>query len=194
MKTLLNCDAVFESLTAGPIVHGSETAKSLEEHIADCEECRRLADAFRPATHLIHEAMSWEQRANLPNYSPMDEFTSRVMAQIEVLPKTKSAHTRRMGVGLCVVVTGLLFLLWSQTTAEHSVPTHDPKVALESLQLPVACFDRPGQTEDAVLHPSSAEGETVFLCCTSCHNSSLNSSPRISQNMSKLIAACTSCH
>lgn len=194
MNTLHTCDDVFESLTAGPIIRGSETAAAIDEHIATCEDCRRLADAFRPATHLIHEAMSVEQRDGLPSYSPEDEFTSRVMAQIEVLPKPREnqSRIRRLSIGLSVVATGLLLLLWSQTTAGNKA-IGNTTAALDSLELSESCIEVAQET-DMVAGLNGANHDRVYLCCTSCHNSSQASAKLISKNMSQLIAACNSCH
>ena len=36
MKTLLNCDAVFDVLTAGPFPTGDRADQSIQQHLAAC--------------------------------------------------------------------------------------------------------------------------------------------------------------
>lgn len=63
-----HCDDIFEILTSGPFPRGAEGDESVERHIASCHECRRLAEAMRPATNLFHETLSESESANLPRY------------------------------------------------------------------------------------------------------------------------------
>ncbi|HEV7281961.1 MAG TPA: hypothetical protein VGN57_17295 [Pirellulaceae bacterium] len=69
------CDQVFERLTRGPFPGGpfadgstSDPAEDarVERHLACCHDCRRLAEALRPAVDLFHEAL--ERTDDLPRY------------------------------------------------------------------------------------------------------------------------------
>jgi hypothetical protein len=65
----MNCDLVFEVLTRGPFPSGEPTDASVERHLARCHECRRLAEALRPAVELFHEALADDEDArSLPGY------------------------------------------------------------------------------------------------------------------------------
>lgn len=70
------CDQVFERLTRGPFPGGpfadgstSDPAEDarVERHLACCHDCRRLAEALRPAVELFHEAL--ERTDDLPRYA-----------------------------------------------------------------------------------------------------------------------------
>jgi hypothetical protein len=67
-RLLLNCDQVFEVLTRGPFPTGLEGDESVEHHLRACHDCRRLAEALRPAVELLHEAFSAEEAIDLPEY------------------------------------------------------------------------------------------------------------------------------
>jgi hypothetical protein len=65
----MNCDLVFEILTRGPFPSGDPTDASVELHLSRCHDCRRLAEALRPAVELFHETLSAEEEAgSLPGY------------------------------------------------------------------------------------------------------------------------------
>ena len=67
MPHWITCDEVFDVLTRGPFPTGSEDGvdDAVELHISGCHECRQLAEALRPAVHLLQEAMAEE---GLPTY------------------------------------------------------------------------------------------------------------------------------
>jgi hypothetical protein len=67
-RLLLNCDQVFEVLTRGPFPSGDPQDEAVERHLRACHECRRLAEALRPAVALMHEAVSSEEAEQLPEY------------------------------------------------------------------------------------------------------------------------------
>jgi hypothetical protein len=67
-KTLLNCDQVFEVLTRGPFPTGEPEDDAVERHLRACHECRRLAEALRPAVALLHEAIETDEATALPEY------------------------------------------------------------------------------------------------------------------------------
>lgn len=68
MKLLVNCDQVFDVLTRGPFPTGDASDEAVEQHLRACHDCRRLAEALRPAVALLHEAVGSEQALSLPEY------------------------------------------------------------------------------------------------------------------------------
>ena len=74
------CDDVFDALTAGPLQVGSGTAYAVERHLADCESCRDLAHALRPARHLLHESLPDDQQVNLPQFLTQQDMVEGIMA------------------------------------------------------------------------------------------------------------------
>lgn len=68
MKLLVNCDQVFDVLTRGPFPTGESSDEAVEQHLRGCHDCRRLAEALRPAVALLHEAVGGDQALSLPEY------------------------------------------------------------------------------------------------------------------------------
>jgi hypothetical protein len=68
MKLLVNCDQVFDVLTRGPFPTGEASDEAVEQHLRACHDCRRLAEALRPAVALLHEAVGSDQAFSLPEY------------------------------------------------------------------------------------------------------------------------------
>jgi len=64
----MNCDQVFDILTRGPFPTGHESDAAVERHLGSCTECRRLADALRPALDLFRESIPAEESHDLPGY------------------------------------------------------------------------------------------------------------------------------
>lgn len=64
----MNCDQVFDILTRGPFPTGTPCDLGVESHLARCPECRRLAEALRPALELFQEAIAPEESRDLPGY------------------------------------------------------------------------------------------------------------------------------
>jgi hypothetical protein len=67
-RLLLNCDQVFDVLTRGPFPTGQPEDEAVEQHLRACHECRRLAEALRPAVAVMHEAVAADQAIDLPEY------------------------------------------------------------------------------------------------------------------------------
>jgi hypothetical protein len=67
-RLLLNCDQVFDVLTRGPFPTGSPDDEGVEHHLRACHDCRRLAEALRPAVSLLHEAVAADEALDLPEY------------------------------------------------------------------------------------------------------------------------------
>lgn len=68
MKRTIDCDQVFEILTRGPFPSGESTDTAVEMHLIACHECRRLAEALRPAVDLFRENVSASEIEDLPSY------------------------------------------------------------------------------------------------------------------------------
>jgi hypothetical protein len=64
----MNCDQVFDVLTRGPFPTGSPSDHEVELHLLDCNDCRQLAEALRPAIELFEEAVTIEESRTLPGY------------------------------------------------------------------------------------------------------------------------------
>jgi len=105
----MNCDQVFDVLTRGPFPTGSDIDQPVERHLAVCHDCRRLAEALRPAVELFHEALSVEESGSLPAYQSAEVGADAVQLSVlidealatplgEAAPRTveKSARRRRL--------------------------------------------------------------------------------------------------
>jgi len=64
----MTCDDVFDLLTRGPFPSGGPGDEQVEDHLAYCTECRRLATALQPAMELFQESIGPEESAGLPGY------------------------------------------------------------------------------------------------------------------------------
>ncbi|MBI3837367.1 MAG: hypothetical protein HY288_05475 [Planctomycetia bacterium] len=64
----MNCDQVFDILTRGPFPTGTPCDTGVEAHLNSCSECRRLAEALRPALELFQEAVGPDESRDLPGY------------------------------------------------------------------------------------------------------------------------------
>jgi hypothetical protein len=64
----MNCDQVFDVLTRGPFPTGTSCDEPVEAHLNECPECRRLAEALRPALELFQETVDPEESRDLPGY------------------------------------------------------------------------------------------------------------------------------
>jgi hypothetical protein len=64
----MNCDQVFDILTRGPFPTGTACDTPVEAHLNACRDCRRLAEALRPALELFQEAVGPEESRDLPGY------------------------------------------------------------------------------------------------------------------------------
>lgn len=65
---MIQCDEVFDILTRGPFPTGAPSDGIVELHLAQCESCRQLAEALRPALELFQEAVTPEESRTLPSY------------------------------------------------------------------------------------------------------------------------------
>lgn len=65
---MIHCDEVFEILTRGPFPTGAPSDGIVEAHLHQCDGCRQLAEALRPAIELLQEAIAPEESSDLPRY------------------------------------------------------------------------------------------------------------------------------
>ena len=65
---MIHCDEVFEILTRGPFPTGAPSDGIVEAHLHQCDGCRQLAEALRPAIELLQEAIAPEESGDLPRY------------------------------------------------------------------------------------------------------------------------------
>ncbi|MFO0871874.1 MAG: hypothetical protein U0935_23360 [Pirellulales bacterium] len=208
MTRFLSCDEVFEQLTGTLCSRANEAvevAEQLDEHLAVCPECRRLAETLRPAVELL-------QDGSLP-VALWDKSWSvdweRMPARVEVAPEAGMRPDRResrsaSGVSpsswqlVAVALLGALMggwwmqatrgpaegeaghRSWSGWGVEHS----DDSWSVASLGLAEAC--RPSG------RVSSAETGHVQSCCSRCHASQSPHAPPV--EFSRLVVACLTCH
>ena len=78
----MNCDHVFEILTRGPFPTSSSIDAGVEEHLAECAECREMAEALRPAVNLFHESLSMDESDSLPGYQGELPLLDRVVTAV----------------------------------------------------------------------------------------------------------------
>ncbi len=64
----MDCDQVFMVLTRGPFPTGAPTDELVEDHLEECADCWRLAEALRPALELFQEAIPPIESRDLPGY------------------------------------------------------------------------------------------------------------------------------
>jgi hypothetical protein len=95
----MNCDQVFDVLTRGPFPTGTACDPPVEAHLSVCPECRRLAEALRPALELFQEAIGPEESRDLPGYwcaVTADRPQPAVSIARDVAPRRAAApHERR---------------------------------------------------------------------------------------------------
>lgn len=194
MKTATNCDETFDRLTAGRLDGNDETTRAIRAHLRECDSCRGIADALRPALHLIHEALPQEERDGLPTYVPDDDVAERIMQHVR--SASRSDHQASKGVGfrgsksvwsIVAFAAAVLAISWFQTSAVE--PTAEQVPAITKADLASACF--------ALSRPDASDVSSVpqraIDCCTKCHVAT--SDLRISKaGMRKVAIACQQCH
>ena len=152
MKTLFTCDEVFELLTAAPIPTDSDEADAIREHNKTCDSCRQLADALRPACHLIHEALPRDSRTGLPAFEVDEQTVTKVMSQLDALPSHNVdsggrtlSKTMAFVMGLAAMLT--IMLLWRSLPAENS-RVANASIPLHEMSLPMSCLPSAAKSAD----------------------------------------------
>jgi len=92
----MNCDQVFDILTRGPFPTGTDCDEPVEAHLNECPECRRLAEALRPALELFQEAVDPEESRDLPGYWSAAATDALAVASAT---EVESRHAAQSGTG-----------------------------------------------------------------------------------------------
>lgn len=166
MKLLLNCDQVFDVLTRGPFPTGDASDEPVEHHLRACHECRRLAEALRPAVELMHESLGPDAAVDLPEYQGVlaavehsvatDQIQKPTPLAVRKLPRRAAPSRRKFDaaqffgalrlIAAVVLVTAIGTLLWGlATTSKDGAPRREiaaagPRPA--STRLPIRFDDR----------------------------------------------------
>lgn len=98
-RVMIQCDEVFEILTRGPFPTGAASDSLVEAHLTRCADCRRLAEALRPAMVAAPEAVAPEEGINLPCYGGV------LAGQPPQRPYARSSRTSRNAGTLLGAVT-----------------------------------------------------------------------------------------
>ncbi len=222
MKTLLNCDDVFDVLTAGPFPSGEQSDQQVQQHLETCVDCRSLAESLRPACGLLHEALSAGERTGLPVYLADNNQISEIMHRVRSEP---IAQTHASGPSVkqvlvwnslaATVVLLLLFpwLLGGQESTHVIAHGGNAREALLGMTLPADCLQVAMAGRHKILHPAMSAGDDCeschevgsveihgnpvhaldYFCCTECHFVSSAKRPQVN-DVARLIAACQTCH
>lgn len=102
-RAMIHCDEVFDILTRGPFPTGAPSDGIVESHLGHCDDCRRLADALRPALELLQEAVTPEESRTLPRYGgsstcEADPWNHAASAGSKTLVATRRFAVRRPAV------------------------------------------------------------------------------------------------
>ncbi|MEX0676348.1 MAG: hypothetical protein WD063_04695 [Pirellulales bacterium] len=91
----MNCDQVFDVLTRGPFPTGTPCDVPVEAHLCACPQCRRLAEALRPALELFQESVDPEESRDLPGY--WSAVASDRQAVVSFAPEVEPQRASRVG-------------------------------------------------------------------------------------------------
>ncbi len=192
MKTALKCDEVFDLLTAGPLDEAeSNQAAGVDEHLLECDSCRNLAEAMRPALHILHESLPPEQLEGLPVYLSADDLAVReIMRQVRSAPTVRPERGRLTTTLLWLVASAACLLIgtWIYNSSVSVSSANEPS-SLASMSLPPACTE----PLDAELDHEQTEIANKYECCTRCHNSSTKTLEDHTK-LSSILLACQHCH
>jgi hypothetical protein len=93
---MILCDEVFDILTRGPFPTGAPSDGIVESHLTQCDGCRQLAEALRPAVELFQEAVTPEESRTLPAYWGESSSNLTPWLSIEkIAPSQVAQRTRR---------------------------------------------------------------------------------------------------
>jgi predicted anti-sigma-YlaC factor YlaD len=184
MKTLLDCDQVFDVLTRQNFPSGSDDDNAVELHLQGCHECRQLAEALRPAVGLLHESLFEDESRELPSYQSDEEvdLTARIMQQVchvEVRQPQRWFSSEQLSAALAVVIVAtaaVCAMAWQGSSqapgdgrdAIASSALVSKSIQLASLNVSEACL-LPAAV-DARNNSSVSFDSARYQCCTSCHS------------------------
>jgi hypothetical protein len=187
MKSVIDCESVFERLTRAPFPSGGSHDDDTELHLQVCHDCRSLAEALRPAIGLFHESL--EDDESLPKYN------GRLLA-VSANEFIGSGERNRFG-ALLVAGAAACALAWlgflanfrgpvDRDISNHHSATPDANGVslLLAMRLPNSCMKN-----DSL----AAAENSHFRCCTECHRFQ-GTVPVTSAALRALHTACSACH
>jgi hypothetical protein len=205
MKAVLTCDHVFDVLTREPFPSGGVDDEVVESHLAVCHECRQLAEAFRPAVGLFHEALSAGFDNELPMYrGRLKSITQTPPEKLLFTPRrvecsrSEQRHSltrRSLAIAASLVLVGsvVVAMLVALPRTGDSVPAASTVRATQDRDYTLlATLEIPGNCR-SLLEYSDRALVTEFVCCTKCHHAT---SRVASTNLAigRTSAACAACH
>lgn len=226
----LSCDSVFDVLTRGPYPAVSSEAnrddetntdlhQSVDQHLAACHDCRKIAEALRPATRLIHEVMSAEAaaglpvfRTDLPQLNQSGEMTLLVDRPAEALTSLSSTGRavsrsnfiiRFATIAACLLVGCIVgFGLRGGPGSDTPPESSGGVVIFEQGDSPnmvvvtdLAQLNLDEQCHRQVVytqHPTEGELNNEFDCCTRCHRS--HGDTAATNRTTVIASSCVACH
>ncbi|HUY35314.1 MAG TPA: hypothetical protein VMV69_21395 [Pirellulales bacterium] len=218
---MIHCDDVFDILTRGPFPTGAVSDGAVESHLSRCAECRRLAEALRPAIALFREAVTPEESQGLPSYGghwradadggPNGEFDDS--AEPLPLPRHGAAPRQmRFSARLCAqavpwaaaVLVGIALTIWlpragtspdARLTEARWRLDQTPSQWLFEHNARKACYDASPPVHSIVARLNGGEPSATVrvACCKGCH---ADANPRGNGYVraNELLATCVACH
>jgi hypothetical protein len=216
----VNCDDVFEILTRGPFPAGCSTDEAVEQHLAACAECARLARALEPALELVHEALDPEEAADLPEYwgrlarepgtqlkldrEPVAAAAPALQPRPEEIAQPAPVDTpaHRSSILAALAVAALLMLVVGVTIGRLT----RPDVRLQAAPVPVTISSLPaepltveslGLAAACLEQPTSREDSAAVglpLSATALEERATGVDRRLTLPNGHALACCTSCH
>lgn len=209
----MNCDLAFDLLTRGPVPAGdADTDAALERHLAACHDCRRLAEAMRPAVDLFHETMSEQDVESLPCYwgalPIVAEGGQRVaVADVPVVSTRRQVRDRRTAavgrgsVWPLVAVGAACVMLGAGLMALRDIPQRNATVDTTRAVTALRLVDERSEqrlvalgAKDECRPTFAVSGTTGHLlqCCSVCHTADPTSSAA-AQSVA-IANSCVECH
>lgn len=199
----MNCDEVFDHLTRGPVPAGDPADDAaIDRHLAACHDCRRLAEALRPAVDLFHEALLTEPddlpcyRGSLPVVG--DDRTSSGTVAVAARPTAGRGPSRRSTsrvAGFAALGLVAAVAMWiGSGQPRGAVASSDTALQRvdesRALQLTAAglrddCRPRVVVRDDEAGH--------VLQCCAACH-APHRPATRNTASVATLSNSCLVCH
>jgi hypothetical protein len=217
---MIHCDEVFEILTRGPFPTGSVSDGIVESHLTRCAECRRLAEALRPAIELFQEAVTPEESHGLPSYwggsCDVDPWSSEYSEPVEPVhvsrvssrrPTMRPTRSFRQLAGWAAAMLAGIALAsaWSGTESPNDSAVgglskvgwrlaESPADWLQRNTLAQAC-KTPGPEFHAVLNYQEGgdPAKAVRLaCCKGCHTGPKQGDA--ARLPAEILSTCAACH
>ncbi|MBI1899804.1 MAG: hypothetical protein HYS13_01660 [Planctomycetia bacterium] len=207
----MTCDQTFDYLTSPPASAGAAAPGDVADHLAVCDECRRLAEALRPAVALLCEDAGRLALVDSPGHAAPAQLAARLkepprlhqVGEEEVGEKGDAAPSAsghdvrslllRPGSVIAALAAGVLLtalFLGSPPSGSSATTPGDaaPGRLANSLGMVAACFEHGGP-------PARAD----VACCTRCHAAGEGAVVRSGSAAARtalpsLLASCQVCH